>query len=906
MKKLFAFLLTLVMIASAFAAVVPASAADPVFSDVNKSMWSYDSIMNAVKSGYMQGVGGGKFDPEGSLTRAMVVTVLWRREGSPAPKAAGGFDDVPAGEWFADAVFWAKEEGVVNGVSDKTFDPEGLITREQLATMLFRFSSRCLVSVPERADLTPFADDGKVSDWAAEPLEWAVEAGLIKGTDGNRLAPDGFATREQFAAIIERFDSTFILKYNEPALRSAYTEPEYPLVKDADFYVATDGDDSADGSFEHPFRTWDRAIEAVRTLKTTKTEGDIKVAFFAGDYGPISVKLRSEDSGSETQRIIYCAYGDGDVVFNDGFDVAESDLTDLSEEEKTMFRSSAADRIKKADLSGKLTKYDPRTCLVLSDEGEMTLARFPNKYEDGTDQLIAGVGFIPDANHFQFKDGYLKGRIDKYHTWDGMLIYGYITTGWYKDLLTTADYDPDTGLVLIPYPNQARMGELRFLPEFDSEWWNQTAVVNVSEELDKAGEYWVDESTSTFYVAEPSGSYHFTGGGDTMLTLMGAEYVTLLGLDFRNSDEHIMWASGHPRGLTVDRCAFSGCAGDTMIFIEGDPGGVPLDITVTGCEFKVCAGIALWIEADFNWEDRFTSGTNVVVDNNYFTLTCLRYGCNGALRIATPFAKVSHNHFYKNYWEDVDFRHAANLVAEYNVFEQSCYNGDDTGAMQTFRAMADSEGAVVRRNLFLNIRGGTNGRYGLYLDGSWGCEICNNVFYNVGVCVMNNGVPKRNFIHDNIVVNPQSANSAMAAVHAEGIDLINYAREIGDPDLITADWCYTYWQNALRDYDAHPEYKAKVAELWPGLLDVTCDLDRMNEPEFCLNSAVTIRDNAEINTKGAVVQHDPVATQYCDITPDTGYTIDQNPFFVNPTIGDYRMRDDADFEAIPFENIGRY
>ena len=218
MKKTLSVLLVLFVLAGIFT-VLPASAADPVFSDVNKSMWSYDSIMNAVKSGYMQGVGGGKFDPEGSLTRAMVVTVLWRREGSPAPKSANGFDDVPAGEWFADAVFWAKEEGVVNGVSDKRFDPEGLITREQLATMLFRFSSRCLVSVPERADLTPFADDGKVSDWAAEPLEWAVEAGLIKGTDGNRLAPDGFATREQFAAIIERFDNTFILKYNEPALR---------------------------------------------------------------------------------------------------------------------------------------------------------------------------------------------------------------------------------------------------------------------------------------------------------------------------------------------------------------------------------------------------------------------------------------------------------------------------------------------------------------------------------------------------------------------------------------------------------------------------------------------------------------------------------------------------------------
>lgn len=906
MKKLLASLLTLVIFASTFAAILPITAADPAFSDVKNSMWSYNSIMYAVKSGYMQGVGGGKFDPARSLTRAMVVTVLWRREGSPAPKAASKFEDVKPGAWYADSVAWAKEEGVVNGISDKKFDPEGLITREQLSTMLFRFSSRCLVSVPERADLTPFSDDEKVSEWADEAMKWAVEAGLIKGTDGNRLAPGGYATREQFAAIIERFDTTFVLEYNEPVVRSAYTEPDYPLVNDADFYVATDGDDSADGSFTHPFRTWDRAIEAVRVLKTTKTEGDIKIAFFAGDYGPITVRMKAEDSGSESQRIIYCAYGDGDVVFNDGLDVTEDEFTDLSAEEKTMFRDSAADKIKKVDLKDKLTKYDPRTCLILSDDGEMTLARYPNKYEDGTDQLFKGCGFIPDANHFVFKEGYMKRRIDQYHAWDGMLIYGYITTGWYKDLLTTSDYDKDTGIVTIPYPNQARMGYLRFLPEFDSEEWNQMAVVNVSEELDRAGEYWIDEQTSTFYVIEPSGDYHFTGGGDTMLTMAGTEYITLLGLDFRNSDGHIMRAVGHPRGLTVDRCAFSGCSRDTAVFIEGDPGGVPLDVTVTGCEFSVCAGIALRIEADFNWEDRFTSGTNVVVDNNYFTLTCLRYGCNGALRIASPFARVSHNHFKKNYWEDIDFRNAANLTAEYNVFEQSCCNGDDTGAMQTFRQMADSEGAVVRYNLFFNIRGGTNGRYCLYLDGSWGCEVSNNIFYNVDLGVMNNGVPKRNFIHDNIVVNPQSTNAAIATVHAEGIDLIRYASEIGEPDLIVEDWLYVSWKNALANYDANPDYKAKVAELWPGILDITCDLDRMDEPEFVLNSTVTIRDNAEINIAGAVREYEETAAQYCDITPDTGYTLNENPFFVNPSTGDYRMKDGAGFAEIPFDLIGRY
>ena len=263
MKKTLSVVLALVMIAAAVAAATPAGAAKVLFSDVTEDMWSYNSIVYAVKEGYMNGVGGDRFDPEGPLTRAMVATVLWRREGSPAPSAPSRFSDVPSGEWYTDAVAWAKETGVVKGLTETAFGPDEYITREQLATMLFRFSSTAPVSVPERADLEPFADDEKVSDWAGEPLEWAVEAGLIKGTDGNRLAPDGFATREQFAAIIERYDGSFKLVYNEPILRSHYTEKEYPLVKDADFYVSPTGDDSADGSFAHPFRTWERAREAV-------------------------------------------------------------------------------------------------------------------------------------------------------------------------------------------------------------------------------------------------------------------------------------------------------------------------------------------------------------------------------------------------------------------------------------------------------------------------------------------------------------------------------------------------------------------------------------------------------------------------------------------------------------------
>ena len=103
MKKIISIFIAAIMFAAALAAALPSFAASG-FSDVENGRWSASSIEYAVKEGYMNGVGGGLFDPEGSLTRAMVATVLWRREGSPAPSAPSGFTDVPAGEWYTDAV----------------------------------------------------------------------------------------------------------------------------------------------------------------------------------------------------------------------------------------------------------------------------------------------------------------------------------------------------------------------------------------------------------------------------------------------------------------------------------------------------------------------------------------------------------------------------------------------------------------------------------------------------------------------------------------------------------------------------------------------------------------------------------------------------------------------------------
>ena len=243
MKRLLCAILAVLMLAGTLA--IAANAAGVDFKDVPKDRWSYQYVRYATDKGYLKGVGGGLFDPEGTTTRAMVVTVLWRRDGSPATAWRSDFKDVPDGEWYSEPVIWAKDSGVVMGVSADRFDPDGEITREQLATMLCRYADGKHIYVGDRDDLSAFKDKGKISDWADDAVRWAVAVGLIAGVTSTTIEPGSDATREQLATILKRFDEKCVIKYAEPVLISHYTEKPYPLVEDADIYVSTEGDDSA-------------------------------------------------------------------------------------------------------------------------------------------------------------------------------------------------------------------------------------------------------------------------------------------------------------------------------------------------------------------------------------------------------------------------------------------------------------------------------------------------------------------------------------------------------------------------------------------------------------------------------------------------------------------------------------
>ena len=177
------------------------------FTDLDAKAWYHEGVDYALTNGLMNGVGGGKFEPDGQLTRAQLVTVLYRAAGEPdTGKQVNPFTDVPDDTWYTRAVIWAANNGIVNGVGKNVFAPDASITREQIATMLYRYAG---AEAAKEDKLSAFPDAAKTSDWAKEALNWAVASGLINGVaDANgtaNLEPQATATRAQIATILMRW-----------------------------------------------------------------------------------------------------------------------------------------------------------------------------------------------------------------------------------------------------------------------------------------------------------------------------------------------------------------------------------------------------------------------------------------------------------------------------------------------------------------------------------------------------------------------------------------------------------------------------------------------------------------------------------------------------------------------------
>ena len=176
------------------------------FDDVGTTEWFYGYVSELTAKGYMNGVSMTSFAPHSTLTRGMLVTVLYRMEKEPDSDGEISFQDVETDVWYTDAVYWAANAGIVDGYSKTMFAPNEPITRQEMATILWRYARHLGMNVSTAGETIPaFADRDEIAPWAGQAISWAYTRGIIQGRGGNVLDPNGQATRAEAAAVIARF-----------------------------------------------------------------------------------------------------------------------------------------------------------------------------------------------------------------------------------------------------------------------------------------------------------------------------------------------------------------------------------------------------------------------------------------------------------------------------------------------------------------------------------------------------------------------------------------------------------------------------------------------------------------------------------------------------------------------------
>ena len=826
--RLLSFLLAAVMLLGTLSVGMTVNAASITYSDVNEDMWSYGDIMYVTENGLMNGTGGSTFSPAVSLTRAMVVTVLYRLEGSPRVEFRDLFLDVKDRLYYSEAVIWAKNNYIVkatgtNDWGEEYFSPDRDITRQELATMFIRYAEFKNVKTENTANLDKFTDKADVADWASDAMKWATDVKLINGTgNGSTLSPTGKATREQFAAIIHRFDTTefdYKLVYAEPNVFSEYTEKPYPPVEDADLYVAVDGNDKNPGTFDKPLATFEAAKAKVRELKKTAKD-EIVVAFKAGDYGALNnVTFTAEDAGNEKVPVKYCKYGDGEVKFCNGVTISEDEFKLVTGEEEKMFPAKAQGKVYKADLSGRIDKFEFNTRLF-SETGFPIEAREPNgRYYTNMTTTVDPYASI----RLQIALPAIVEKFSSYGGDQGLKINGYLRAGWIYDVFYVKDYDPETAVLEIDFENSKGDYWIKY-PNYELMYEGRTDDLvffsNLPEFMDQVGEYWFNEKTDTLYIFGAKGDYAIDGGVEFVTLEKGADYISFVGLEFSSTSKcGIMVYSDH---FTFDLGKIGNVSGKAAIYAPY----YVTHFTAKNSEFYNCVDHCIYLnyydEYRFDPNDPSTQveGHNVITNNYFHDFTLPDYFSAGVHVCDDVGAEISHNYFYNGGHGGIIYGGCVDTKIEYNVFDEMMTKTEDFGAVYTCGSV-DYKGNVTRYNLF------KNGRViGIYLDcGSSNQEVYGNIFYNNAVAIAQNG-GKDNIINDNIFIYGEAGIGPAPLTYMSG----NASFGIGlYGDMSTAEG----------------------------------------------------KNNVE-------------------------YKNDVNPLFVNPSIGDYRIREDADFGEFPYDEIGRH
>ena len=769
LKKLISVVLAVLMLLPLGS--VAASADDLPFTDVAKD-WAYEPIKFVYEKGLMNGTGGTNFSPKAPLTRAMVVTVLYRLAGSPASYFSDGkFMDVERNLFYSEAAIWGLKYNVVTGTHTDEWgtpylSPDRNITRQELATLFVRFAKYQKVILSENGNISSFTDADKVASWAEEAMKWATDAGLINGTgNGKTLSPTGEATREQFAAIIQRYCTAEFdheVYYAEPENGNSYKAPVYELCTDADLYVAVDGNDNNPGTIDKPLATLEGARNKVRELKKTAKD-EIVVAFMAGEYdAPQNLTFTPDDTGTASVPITYRAYGDGDVIFNGGFTITENEFVKINSEEAKMFPANARDYIYKADISDRLPGEITVHNYLFSDANRTMCwqARDLNKDVSGKDHFYFDLTTEGDLKTCIKLQNALIAKIERYSTLEGLWLKGQLQTGYTFDVYEVTSYDPETNLLYLDIENWVGLNDDYYQPHTgfrglapENRFEDQVFFYNLAEFLDDNGEYWIDSDSGIIYLYEPVGNYTYSVGGKMLTFEEGTEYINFVGLEFKGSatDSMISVNGDH---FTFDGCRFGEYSGRYAIISDKIN-----HFKMENCElyaFPAC-GIRVFSDADRN---NIISAGNVIRNNYFHDYGNPEYWSTAVDLINDVGAVIEHNEFKDAGHGGVSFYDSIDTVIQYNIFDHLMHSTTDYGAIYTHRGCAFRDN-IIRYNLFKNFTNYNQG-YCFYNDGSYGQHFYGNILYkfNSNGYVCNDG--RDNTICDNIIIDPKYMSAVLA------------------------------------------------------------------------------------------------------------------------------------------------
>ena len=912
MVKLLSAILAAAMLLSA--GIIGITAEDTLpFTDVPEGAWYYDAVAYTYSEGLMNGTGDGTtFSPMMNLTRGMVMTVLYRSVGSPKIVKNPNLPDVAENAYYATAAAWACTNGIVSGTGedewgDPLLSPDRNITRQELATMFSRFArAYCHVDISANtADISKFPDADKVAVWAADSFKWTNGTGIITGKqDGGEtfLAPEALATRAEFATIMQRYtvknnarEFTYFLAYEAPVAISQYTEKAYAPVEDADVYVSTEGNNNNPGTKDKPLATFEAAVEKVQEIKKTKKSGEIKVTFMAGNYGVLdNVTLTPKDGGDEDLTITYCAYGDGDVVFQNGILLAEKDFVPVDESDYYLLGEVDKSKVYKIDLAGKVEDFSDKN-IVFSETGMCHEARIPNYRPGSQEQAYWNVTTTYNETESILLQGYLPGIVKSFRTIEGMKVTGMLRTGWLVDTFKVTAFDRDTGVLSFDFSDPHAFDNGYTLEDFvlaeEGRMDDYVYFHNLSDQIDAEGEYWFDSKTSTLYMYKPEGEHYLSTAGTFITLVEDTEHINFQGLDFiATMDDAIDMDANH---ISFDGCTFGNVAGSACIMTEW--GYRVNNITVQNCEFYN------FYDKGVNFFGSWPELTNITpsyitVTNNYFHDFSSPQTFGAAVNLTNLVGTtVSHNEFINGAHAGVSFGSCIDTVIEYNVLDNMMSSTIDYGAIYNFNTILH-RGNIMRYNIIRNIRA-AGGCYGIYIDGSFAQEVYGNIFYNAGDRdVVSNG-GRENNVHDNISIRDEGIYGDFM-MYNFGITSIENGEVIVNQNSFDATVAELNYKPAVGS-----ESYQKWYDRWPLVYEYSYDIKDLDKYECIYRTVNTVKDNALF---GTTFEPGDAFNAYGEGGNNVEYGQQVNPFFADPTHGDYTITDTSKFADNHYAMIGRY